>query len=571
MQPTNKTLPGPAGTSCLTCKRRHKKCDRTKPVCDRCSKGGYECLGYGHNKSNRYTFEEALSSGPSSSSRSRSVLSASSVSSFSPRTHDSPRNDETLISNDKTDVHTDNEQSGTAHAHILALFNDDAVIYDTFPPTRSKIRVTGNGLPLPLGSENTAVTQRPVLPTSPLLFELASRMSRSVSIPHDVQDITEYVLSHWHRMMNITYFKPPGEQIEKFQKMSIWRLSTCSLSRQGMLIDARIHESILEGSHFNYSSEFTRWIEDFEQAVLARLNEPLGSCEFQERLNDILEMFFAKSRLFNATTTYELFRRVAPNFLQMIYSDPTLWPSQSDSILVSMAHLLASANYGPASYMVMDIMGSMIYGLPQLVDYNTEISLFHAEPHPVEWIDCFPGEFMILLAKINACRDQRSAEGWQGIERELVTWEPRPKFELKGLESWKSVAWLALQETWKQTLLMYLYLAVCCVPTDDPRIQSSLRQIFQLIGTIRRQDPPGLNVHVFAQCLITGICSRTEKHRRLVRERLGCAAETRFWMFRGPEIVPVLDHLWLGAGMEGKPVTWNDYLHSRHVVLPLSN
>lgn len=29
---------------------RHKKCDRRKPICERCSKGGYECLGYGHNK-----------------------------------------------------------------------------------------------------------------------------------------------------------------------------------------------------------------------------------------------------------------------------------------------------------------------------------------------------------------------------------------------------------------------------------------------------------------------------------------------------------------------------------------
>ncbi|EUC53638.1 fungal Zn(2)-cys(6) binuclear cluster domain protein, putative [Rhizoctonia solani AG-3 Rhs1AP] len=566
MRSTNKTLPGPAGTSCLTCKRRHKKCDRTKPVCDRCSKGGYECLGYGHNKSNGYTFEEALSP----SSRSRSVLPASSVSLLSPRTDDSPRNDETLISHDKleTDVHADNQQPGTAHTHVLALFNEDAVIYDTFPPTRAKTR---NGLPLPLGSVDTTIPQRPVFPTSPLLFELASRMSRSVSIPLDVQNITEYVISHWDRMMNITYFTPPGEQIEKFSRVSRWRMATSSFARQGMLIDARIHESILEGNHFNYSGEFTRWIEEFEQAVLARLNEPMGTCELQERLRDILEMFFAKSRLLNAATTYELFRRVASHFLQMIYSDPTLWSSQSDPILVSIAHLLASVNYGPPSYMVMDIMGSMIYGLPQLVDYNTNIKLFHAEPHPVEWIDCFPGEFMILLAKINACRDQRSTEDWQDIERELVSWEPRPKFQLKGLESWKSVAWLALQETWKQTLLMYLYLAVCCVPTDDPRIQLSLRQIFQLIGTIRRQDPPGLNVHVFAQCLITGICSRTEKHRRLVRERLGCAAETRFWMFRGPEIVPILDHLWLGAGMEGKPVTWNDYLHSRHTVLPLSS
>ncbi|CUA77640.1 hypothetical protein RSOLAG22IIIB_02658 [Rhizoctonia solani] len=530
MRPTNRIPPGPAGTSCLTCKRR----------------------------SNGHTIgEEALPSGSSS----RLGLPEPSVSSSSPRTDDSPRNDETVIANDNG---ADNEQSGTGHArqNLLAFYNEGDVIYDTFPPTRD----TGPSVD---SSVNAGIARRPVFPASPVLFELASRMSKSVSISPDVQDIIDYVISHWDRVLKITYFKPPDEQIEKLHRMAIWRLSTCGFARQGMLIDARIHESILEGNHTVHSNEFTRWIEKFEQAVRARLNESLTSYEFHERLNDILEMFFAKSRLLNAATTYELFRHVAPNFLQMIYSDPTLWPTQSDPTLVSIAHLLASSSYGPAYYMLTDIMGSMIYGVPHLMDYNTDIKLFHVEPHPAEWIDCFPGEFMILLAKINACRDQRSTEDWRNIERQLIAWEPRPKFEPKGLESWKVVAWLALQETWKQTLLMYLYLAICGVPTDDPRIQSSLRQMFQLVGTIRRQDPPGSNVHFFAQCLITGICSRTEKQRRMVRERLGCAAETRFWMFRGPEIVPVLDHLWLGAGMEGKPVTWNDYLYSRRTVLPL--
>ncbi|CAE6378494.1 unnamed protein product [Rhizoctonia solani] len=562
MRPTNRIPPGPAGTSCLTCKRRHKKCDRKRPVCDRCSKGGHECLGYPHNRSNGYAVgEEALPSGPSSGPR----LPEPSVSSSSPRTDDSPRNDKTLITQKKA---KDNVQSGTAHTrqNHIAIYNKDDAVYDTFPLARSN---TGGRGPSVGGSVDAGIARRSVFPASPLLFELASRMSKRLLVSPDVQDITQYVISHWDRMLKITYFKPPDEQIEKLHRMTVWRLSTCGFARQGMLIDARIHESILEGNHAVHSNEFTRWIEQFEQAVRARLNESLTSYEFHERLSDILEMFFSKSRLLNAATTYELFRRVAPNFLQMIYSDPTLWPTQSDPTLVSIAHLLACPSFGPAYYMLMDIMGSMIYGVPHLMDYNTDIKLFHAEPHPAEWIDCFPGEFMILLAKINACRDQRSTEDWRNIERQLIAWEPRPKFEPKGLESWKVVAWLALQETWKQTLLMYLYLAICGVPTDDPRIQSSLRQMFQLVGTIRRQDPPGSNVHFFAQCLITGICSRTEKQRRMVRERLGCAAETRFWMFRDPEIVPVLDHLWLGAGMEGKPVTWNDYLYSRRTVLPL--
>ncbi|KAJ1311816.1 hypothetical protein OPQ81_010278 [Rhizoctonia solani] len=577
MPSPNKLPPGPAGTSCLTCKRRHKKCDRQRPVCDRCSKGGYECLGYGHNKPNGCTWDEALLSDHAKLDGSRS--GAAGLATSPPfRNYDSPRNDETSTPSDIIDSHNRAGhliQPSTAHkqqdlSNLLAFYDEAAVIYDTFPPTRSKTRVMDNELPRSFDRTDALIAQQPIRSASPLLLELTPRISKSLPTPPEVHDITEYVISHLDRMFQIIYFKPRVEQIEKFRRLSIWRMYTCSFARQGMLIDARIHESVIEGSHPIYSSEFTSWIEGFEEAVRARLDKPLSSYELRERLNDILEMFFTKGRLLNAATRYGLFCRAAPSFLQMVYSDPTLSPIEPHPTLVSIAHLLASSRYGPACYALMDVKGSMVYGVPQILDYNTGIELFHAEPHPLEWFDCFPGEFLIPLAKINVCRDQNSTESWRNIEQELVSWEPRPKFDPKGLESWKLIAWRALQETWRHTLLIYLYLAVCGVLTNDPRIQSSLRQILRLLSVIRRQDPPISNVHIFSQCVIAGICSRTEKQRKLVRERLGCSAATRLWMFRGPEIVPVLDHLWLGVGMGGRPVTWRDYIHSRQAMLPLS-
>lgn len=35
-------------TGCLTCKQRRKKCDETRPVCQRCTKLGMHCLGYSY-------------------------------------------------------------------------------------------------------------------------------------------------------------------------------------------------------------------------------------------------------------------------------------------------------------------------------------------------------------------------------------------------------------------------------------------------------------------------------------------------------------------------------------------
>jgi hypothetical protein len=64
---------------------------------------------------------------------------------------------------------------------------------------------------------------------------------------------------------------------------------------------------------------------------------------------------------------------------------------------------------------------------------------------------------LVVLAKLNVFRDHRVCD-WPAIEQQLISWEPRPGLEPKGLESWKSIAWFALQEMWRHVLLIYLYL-----------------------------------------------------------------------------------------------------------------
>ncbi|KAJ1303619.1 hypothetical protein OPQ81_011802 [Rhizoctonia solani] len=560
---SRKRPPGPVGTSCLTCRRRHKKCDERKPICERCWRGGYECLGYDHNRSGPVTQI------PQNSPRNDRTSMWNEV----PRGKDTAINPQLRNIYDGTQILVPVKVAFAPRCDILHPFeyyDTGSLIHDTFPPTKSKNSTAITGVQQPVGS-NTTTPQHNVLFSSPLLFTLASQIPKSISLPSDMREVVEYVMSHLDRMINLMYFKPRREHISTLQRESMWRLSTCSFARRSMFMDAKITDSVLEGSDVVYFNSFTLWIEEFEQDIHSRIAQPLTSYELQERLSDILEVLLLKVILFDASTTYQLLCRAMPSFLQRVFSDPALKHTQQTSTSVSIAHLLASPRFGPAYFMVMDIMASMVYGIPQLVDYDTDTEPFHLEPHPLEWIDCFPGEFQIMLAKINVYRDRGPiGRDWRDIEQGLFSWMSRPKFEPKVLESWKSIAWMAVQETWRHTLLIYLYLVVCRVSTDDPRVQSSLRQLIQLMGTIRRQDPPVANVQLFAQLLIAGICSHSEKQRKLVRQRLGSLAETRFWMFRGPDIVPVLEHLWCGAAMGGKAITWDDYTNSRRAMLPLS-
>jgi hypothetical protein len=101
----------------------------------------------------------------------------------------------------------------------------------------------------------------------------------------------------------------------------------------------------------------------------------------------------------------------------------------------------------------------MAFGVPQQVEYDTTCSILPKDPLPYEWAHSSPVEFLILLADINACRDGLSgARDWKQMEQELVTWMGRPTQHNETWESWMIVAWVAVQESWRLTLLAYLYM-----------------------------------------------------------------------------------------------------------------
>lgn len=55
----------------------------------------------------------------------------------------------------------------------------------------------------------------------------------------------------------------------------------------------------------------------------------------------------------------------------------------------------------------------------------------------------------------------------------------------------------------------------------------------------------------------------------MIRTTLQRLKGCNLWVLSGDDFVPVLDHLWHGAGANGRPTTWDDYARSREVGLPL--
>ncbi|KAG9097867.1 hypothetical protein FRC06_007097 [Ceratobasidium sp. 370] len=262
----------------------------------------------------------------------------------------------------------------------------------------------------------------------------------------------------------------------------------------------------------------------------------------------MLEVAFLKFRLSNSTNVYRLLRDSAPAFLHMALAETTWRSTPPNPTSVSLAHLLASPRYKLVHFALLDSMCSMLYALPQVVDYDTSVPPFGEDVHPVE-------------------RDGHNLD-WKLIEQRLKSWNSVAHTSGED-ESSKAVARLAVQESWRHTLLIYLYMAICGVASDDARVQASVRQVFQLTSTVNPSKTSVINIHLFAQYLVAGACARSEKQRAVARRRLGAVFQDGLWIIRGSDFIFVLDHLWHGAAANGRPIHWSDYASSRQAALPI--
>ena len=114
----------------------------------------------------------------------------------------------------------------------------------------------------------------------------------------------------------------------------------------------------------------------------------------------------------------------------------------------------------------------MAYALPPILEYDTSCPPSKNEIDLVEWVYGCPAEFYLALIDINArCTLDYVAPDWQDIERRIVSWQL--ELDNSGDESWKQIARAAVHETWRQTLLAYLYMVSYSYSIKTPNLNVS--------------------------------------------------------------------------------------------------
>ncbi|KAF8594955.1 hypothetical protein BDV93DRAFT_564900 [Ceratobasidium sp. AG-I] len=379
--------------------------------------------------------------------------------------------------------------------------------------------------------------------------------------PATFDDMISVIVSQYTRMQS-RVFRPLsiGQGV-------VWRASDSDITRWTMYILAKISQALMDGSLWEH---YLGWIVRFHREIVgSTLTPELSVGDLCARLSGLHDLCAGAYMISDTRQGYALFQKCALLAVRLMSKHPDLWASPST---ISISRALHSPIFEIGSFVLFDTIAPLALGIPPLLNYDTTRHLIH----PPE--ECFmeklygcPAHVMGLLAQINAWRSARwleqpnpSANKWKEVEEILHSWTPPVDSEA---DSHSFIGRFAVQESWQHAVFIYLYMGMCGVNSGDPRVQMSVRQVVQLASTVEPGDRH--EHHFFIPCLIAGAAARQEKHRAVVRIKIIASRGERFWVLPGADFVPVLDHLWHGAGVNGSSTTWDDYVNSRCAMLPI--
>ncbi|KAG9087309.1 hypothetical protein FS749_003011 [Ceratobasidium sp. UAMH 11750] len=382
----------------------------------------------------------------------------------------------------------------------------------------------------------------------------------------DPGNLSPLVVSQLGRLASRVIFGPFPYPIGN----GLARLCSESLEpkRWSLYLGAHIVRNLLEGTH---QYQHIGWIDRFQrQLTNAPVSTALEVPDLEGRLSSLQDLAYYALMIIDSRASYSIFKQCLPLFLQLAAKYPNLWAENS---AISIFHALHCPIHDIRKFVFWDTVSATAFGTAPLLHYNTT---FHDPPNDgayvrtLGWAYGCPGDIIVLLAKINSWRvskwveqADRKHDEWHDIAERLRGWKPVMDMD----QSSNVVARFAIQESWRQVVLIYTYMGMCDVDSSDARVESSVRQIVQLANVIGSGNP--LEIHMCMPCIIAGVAARQEPHRALIRKKIALSRNENVWSLRGADFVPVLDHLWHGAGAGGRAVTWEDYVTSRCMILPI--
>ncbi|KAB5592131.1 hypothetical protein CTheo_4452 [Ceratobasidium theobromae] len=349
------------------------------------------------------------------------------------------------------------------------------------------------------------------------------------------------------------------------------RINSSNILLWTMYLKFKVLQVVSTGSN---AQHYLSWIIRFSKQLLdcSPPTQPLSS-GWNAELAGLEDLAFTVCMIADTSTGYSLFKMCAPAFLRSATRFPELW---SENSAIAIPKAIQCRDHEIRHFAFHDTVFALALGILPLINYDTTTPwVDEGKECGLEFVYGVPVGLILQIAKVNSSRATqligRAAphqDEWREIESHIRRWNPSID-RTEGPSN--TIVKFVVQECWRQTTLIYLYMCMCKVDSADPRVESAVRQVIQLASIMETFHP--LKSHLFIPCLVAGVAARHERHRALICNKISALSNSDALALgvRGADFIPVLDHLWHSAASSGKPVTWEDYVQSRCAVLLIAS
>ncbi|KAF8686907.1 hypothetical protein RHS03_10041, partial [Rhizoctonia solani] len=529
--------------------RRRKKCDMSKPSCNSCLKGGYECLGYDYDHPRLKIHR----------SHSDTALINISADKSIPKSPDHLATELPNTSQDTTDMRGDHGLTRSilgaalryrAGSHKPTPAMDDDSIegssgdFDRSWPQDQSQSVTYSASltrhstsAIPPSSEGQKVRN-----TEDDLIEEIGAVFRSIPSSIDaMQTVREY---HFARVA----------REYAFQAHNLWFLSPLPKIRDSIVNQMRGRRTVhvmyfgattiqlLSQDPHNSSAiikRHARWIDGYGQKLATDVRRNSSLSDILDCFNAYLELIhvLVNHVILDGISAYTLLRIALPRFLSLVTAEPSLLIDQPNgSLAISFIRTLCSPRHELARFVGNNVALSFLFGVPPLAEYAYESACDHDQ---FEWLHGVSISLFQIISQVNSWRAGSKVflEDWQTLEQRTLAWRsPYDTSDVPFVPESGSSEMAAVREGWRYVVLIYIYML----------------------------KPPAKVAPVKA-----GIAARLERQRAVVCKKLFLITGSHPWAPEGPQLGLFLYRLWHSVGAGGGPVTWDDYVQLRQAVAPI--
>ncbi|KAH7337998.1 hypothetical protein B0J17DRAFT_407932 [Rhizoctonia solani] len=385
---------------CLTCRHRKKKCDETRPICIRCKDGDFECSGYDHL---------AIPRGPRKRTQKKKVPVADGFDRAPDPSY--PILGNTFVTVLPGLLARSRHHQPESHESSTPCFDLNSI---SKPPQICALDPDHVIQMFIFYSESTPAGVQPFRPVP-------------FSIIHAVAD----------------------------------RAKESTIKLKSTYVEARIKKAILDGAGLSLG---IRLIDDFQREITSTTLAPdLSTTDVASLLGCLMGLSLGLMHIVNTPMAHSLLRKCVPFFLALAAKFPELW---ADYLSISIQHVLSHHKFEFSHFAFLDTVTAMLFGSIPLIHYDTTLCPMVQWPreHHIEWAHGCSPVVVVLLAKVNSWRAARSIapthpipapEERQEFQSFLQLWNPIIEY---GDQPVAVMGRLAVQEGWKNAILIYMYM-----------------------------------------------------------------------------------------------------------------